>query len=88
MRSLMFSTALAAVFIATPFASAFARGGAMGGMHSAQSIGSAGQNSNRIHLPRSNVGTPSRNLTSGARMDKDSVGQSTATPGNTAIRVH
>jgi len=86
MRSLIFSTALAAVFIATPFASAFARGGAMGGMHSAQSIGS--QNFNRIHLPRSNVGAASRDLTSGARMDKNSVEQSTATPGNTAIRVH
>ncbi len=104
MRSLIFSTALGAVFIATPFASAFARGGGMGsghgggmgggghnggGFHSGQSIGSARQNSNSMELrPRSNVGTPGQSFASGSRMDMNSVGQSTATPGNTAIRVH
>ena len=98
MRSLMFSTALAAVLIATPFASAFARGGGMGGgghggmgggFHSAQSIGGTRQNSNSMELrPRSNVGTPGQSFTSGSRLDMNSVGQSTATPGNTAIRVH
>ena len=88
MRSLIFRTALAALLISTPFASAFARGG-MGGFHSGQSIGSARQNSHRMQLrPRSHVGTPGRSFTSGSRMDMNSVGQSTATPGNTAIRVH
>jgi len=97
MRSLIFRTALAALLISTPFASAFARGGGMGGghgggmggFHSAQSIGSTGQNSNSMELrPRPNEGAPSRNVTSGSRLDLNSVGQSTATPGNTAIRVH
>ena len=112
MRSLIFSTALAAVFIATPFTSAFARGGGMGGghgggmggghgggmggFHSGQSIGgthqnftgSARSNSNRINLPRSTVGPRSQSFTSGAQMDENSVGQATATPGNTDIRVH
>lgn len=88
MRSLMFRTALAALFISTPFATAFARGGGMGGFHSAQSIGSTRQSSNSMELsPRSNVGTPGQSFTSGARMDMNSVGQSTATPGNTNIKV-
>ena len=113
MRSLIFRTALAALLISTPFASAFARGGGMGGggmggFHSGQSIGGAmggmpsgqsvvgshqnftgrvGRNSNRINLPRSTVGPRSRSFTSGAQMDENSVGQSTATPGNTNIRV-
>jgi hypothetical protein len=90
MRSLIFRTALAALLISTPFASAFARGGGMGGgFHSAQSIGSARQNSNSMALRlRSNVGTPGQSFTSGSRLDLNSVSQSTATPGNTAIRVH
>ena len=98
MRSLIFSTALGAVFIATPFASAFARGGGMGGGHGGSMGGGnhgggfhSGQSSgsDRMELrPRSNVGTPGQSFTSGSRLDMNSVGQSTATPGNTAIRVH
>ena len=48
MRSLIFSTALAAVFIATPFASAFARGGGMGSGHGG-GMGGGGHNGGGFH---------------------------------------
>lgn len=117
MRSLVLRTALAALLITTPFASAFARGGGMGGgFHSGQSLdssmgsvnsgqtiggsrlnstGNTDQNSvggfrqdfDGIRLPRPDAGTRHRSFRSGSRMDMNSVDQSTATPGNTAIRV-
>ena len=85
MRALLFRTALAALIISTPFTAALAapHGGGAGAFHvphMGRSIGNSGQNSSR-------VGTTSRSYTSASRMDRHSVGQATATPGNTAIQV-
>ncbi|WP_457301806.1 hypothetical protein [Phyllobacterium sp. P5_D12] len=51
------------------------------------SVGDFRQDFDGIRLPRPDAGTRVRSFRSGSRMDMNSVDQSTATPGNTAIRV-
>ena len=85
MRSLIFRTALAALIVSTPFATALAasQGGGAGALHvphMGRSTSNSGQNPN-------GVGTTSRSYTSASHLDMQSVGQATATPGNTAIKV-
>jgi hypothetical protein len=50
-------------------------------------LGDFRQDFDGIPLPRPHIGTSHRVFSSGSRMDMNSVDQSAATPGNTAIRV-
>jgi hypothetical protein len=83
MRSLIFRTAIAALFISTPFATAYAASGGSHGSHDSggsrtshegRSVSNARQNFNRIELDdESNEGTTSPSYLFGSHMDTHSM---------------
>ncbi|TXR48410.1 hypothetical protein [Phyllobacterium endophyticum] len=85
MRPFILKTALTALFVSNSFVAAFAapHGLSAEAFHSLQT-GRPGVDGNR---DSGSVGTTSRSYTSASRMDMNSVGQATATLGNTRIRV-
>jgi hypothetical protein len=85
MRPFIVKTALTVLFVSNSFAAAFAASNGLGaeafhGLQSQQLRVDSSRDSGR-------VGTTSRSYTSASRMDMNSVGQATATLGNTRIRV-
>jgi hypothetical protein len=83
MRSLIFRTAIAALFISTPFATAYAASGGSHGSHDSggsrashegRSVSNARQNFNRIELDdESNEGTTSPSYLFGSHMGTHSM---------------
>ncbi|CAN7656319.1 hypothetical protein LJR231_005145 [Phyllobacterium sp. LjRoot231] len=83
MRSLIFRTAIAALFISTPFATAYAASGGSHGSHDSggsrashegTSVSNARQNFNRVELDdESNAGTTNPSYLFGSRMDTHSM---------------